>query len=390
MSLECYANRGGTPNLVDQGRAVGSSTSPLSASVYIVMTENMTPREVTMSDAVAIHSEATVIDGLLFHGDGDVGALREANVAAANITVCDYEADFTEACDGIARWLGCVSRGPGQWRLIECVEDIASAAAAGQVGLIMGFQNARPIEDQLDRIDLFHRMGVRVIQLTYNNRNFLGDGCLEPSDGGLSAFGRRAVERMNAVGVAIDLSHVGERTSLMAAEASSRPVLATHTNARALADWPRNKSDDVIRAVAATGGTIGVSIYGPLLWDGKPGRPPQLEDLVRQAEYVAGLVGIEHVSFGTDFYAVGDAMAYGATVDMDSELENPAAAAYAAAFGNDLPGRYPAGCRQLANLGRMTEAFIRSGWSADDVKALLGGNLMRALGDIWSSPASMN
>ncbi len=344
--------------------------------------------EVTMNDAAAVHAEATVIDGLLFHGDGDVGELRQANVAAANITVCDFEADFTEACDAIARWLGCVSRGDGDWRLIERVEDIGAAAAAGQVGLIMGFQNARPIEDQLDRIDLFHRMGVRVIQLTYNDRNFLGDGCLEPSDGGLSALGHRAVERMNALGVAIDLSHVGERTSLMAAEASSRPVLATHMNARALADWPRNKSDEVIRAVAATGGTIGVSLYGPLLWDGRPGRPPQLEDLVRQADHVAGLVGIEHVSFGTDFYAVGDAAAYGAAADMDSELVNPAAAAYAAAFGNELAGRYPAGCQRLADLGRMTEAFIRSGWSTEDVKALLGGNLMRALGDIWSQAAS--
>ena len=338
-----------------------------------------------MGDARAVHSTATVIDGLLFHGDGDVGELRQAGVTAANITVCDFEADFTEACDGIARWLGSVSQNAEGWRLVECVEDIDAAAAAGQVGLIMGFQNARPIEDRLDRIDLFHRMGVRIIQLTYNNRNFLGDGCLEPSDGGLSAFGRLAVERMNALGVAIDLSHVGERTSLMAAEASSRPVLATHTNARALADWPRNKSDEVVRAVAATGGTIGVSLYGPLLWDGRPGRPPQLEDLVRQAGYIADLVGIEHVSFGTDFYAVGDAAAYGAAADMESELANPAAAAYAREFGNELPGRYPAVCRRLGDLGRMTEAFIRAGWLEQDVKALLGGNLVRALGRIWSS-----
>ncbi len=337
-----------------------------------------------MSDAAEVHSEAIVIDGLVFHCDGHAAEFRHANAAAANITVCDFEADFTEACDRIARWLDVVARGEDPWRLIERVEDIHAAAADNQVGLIMGFQNARPIGDQLDRIDLFHRLGVRIIQLTYNNRNFLGDGCLEPANGGLSAFGHHAIERMNELGVAIDLSHVGERTSLMAAEATTRPLLATHANAKALADWPRNKSDDVIRAIAATGGTIGVSIYGPLLWDGSPGRPPGLDDLVRQAEHVAGLVGIEHVSFGTDFYAVRDTAAYCATADMESELTNPAAAAYAAEFGNALPDRYPPDCRRLADLSLITDAFIGSGWSADDVKAFLGGNLLRVFGSIWA------
>jgi membrane dipeptidase len=339
---------------------------------------------ISMSDATAVHSEAVVIDGLVYHCDGHAAEFRQANAAAANITVCDFEADFTEACDRIAKWLDLIARGENRWRLIERVDDIGAAADDGDVGLIMGFQNARPIGDQLDRIDLFHRLGVRIIQLTYNNRNFLGDGCLEPVDGGLSAFGRRAIERMNVLGVAIDLSHVGERTSLMAAEASARPVLATHANAKALADWPRNKSDDVIRAIAATGGTIGVSIYGPLLWNGLPGRPPSLNDLVRQAEYVAGLVGIEHLSFGTDFFSVGDPATYSAVVDMESELTNPAAAAYAAEFGNALPDRYPPDCRRLANLSQITDAFMKSGWSADDVKALLGGNLRRVFGSIWT------
>ena len=93
-------------------------------------------------------------------------------------------------------------------------------------------------DDVLERLDLFHRLGLRVMQLTYNARNFLGDGCLEPDDGGLSGLGARAVARMNQLGIAIDLSHVGERTTLMAIEASTKPVLGTHANAKALADWP--------------------------------------------------------------------------------------------------------------------------------------------------------
>jgi len=337
-----------------------------------------------MNHAATLHADAIVIDGLLYDCDGYAAEFWQGGLTAANITVCDYEADFAEACDRIAWWHRFIGQDGSGWRLIETTDDIRASASDGMAGLIMGFQNARPIGDRLDRIDLFHRLGVRVIQLTYNHRNFLGDGCLEPDNGGLSAFGRRAVERLNAVGIAIDVSHVGERTSIEAAEASARPVLATHTNAKALADWPRNKSDDVIRAVAATGGTIGVSIYGPLLWDGRPDRPPMMDDLVHQAEHVANLVGIGHVSFGTDLFSVADTEAYALTADMESEFANPSAAAYAAAFDNTIRGRYPAACRHVAELDRITEAFVAAGWSDDDVKGLLGGNMLRALDGIWA------
>ena len=219
-----------------------------------------------MIDATRLHSDALVIDGLMYHGDGDTARLRAAGVNAVNITVCGFEADFETTCDQIADWLVILNRPCSGWRLIETVADIDQAQADGDVGLIMGWQNSRPIGDVIERLDLFHRLGMRVMQLTYNTRNYLGDGCLEPDNGGLSVLGYDAVARMNRLGIAIDLSHVGERTTLMAAEASEKPVLATHSNAKALADWPRNKSDEVIRAVAATGGTIGISIYGCLLY----------------------------------------------------------------------------------------------------------------------------
>ncbi len=336
-----------------------------------------------MVDAAALHRDALVIDGLMFHGDGHSAGLRAAGVDAVNITVCDFEADFEAACDGVAVWLGAVAAPGSGWRLIETAADIDAAKSAGEVGLIMGWQNTRPIGDVLERLDLFHRLGLRVMQLTYNARNFLGDGCLEPNDGGLSALGARAVARMNQLGIAIDLSHVGERTTLMAAEASAKPVLVTHANAKALADWPRNKSDAVIRAVAAGGGLIGVSIYGPLLWDGDTSRPCGLGDLVRQAEYVAGIAGIGQLCFGTDLFAVADDEAYGAGLDMTAEFDNPAAEAYARAFDNTMLGRYPADCRGLAALPALTRAFVDAGWAEADIRGLLGGNLRRVLGEIW-------
>jgi membrane dipeptidase len=336
-----------------------------------------------MTDPSELHQDAIVIDGLMFYGDGATTGLNRAGVDAVNITVCDFEADFEVACDGIAGWLGTINRRDSGWRLIETVGDIHQAHGEGQAGLIMGTQNCRPIGDRLERLDLFHRLGLRIMQLTYNTRNYLGDGCLESEDGGLSSLGRQAVGRMNRLGIAIDLSHVGERTTLMATEASTRPVLVTHANAKAIANWPRNKSDDVIRAVAASGGIIGVSIYGPLLWNGDPSRGPNLADFIQHAEYVAEMVGIEHVSFGTDLFAVADEAAYCQDVNMVEEHSNPAAAAYAEAFDDTMMGRYPADCRGLGQLSNMTAALVGAGWDDGHIRGLLGGNLMRALGEIW-------
>ena len=336
-----------------------------------------------MTDTHELHNDAIVIDGLMFYGDGATDGLIGAGVDAVSITVYDFEADFELACDRIAGWRQVLNQPDDKWRLIETVSDIQLAHDDGKAGLIMSSQNCRPISDQCDRFDLFHRLGLRIMQLTYNTRNYLGDGCLESEDGGLSSLGRQAVKRMNDLGIAIDLSHVGERTTLMTAEASAQPVLVTHSNAKAIANWPRNKSDDVIRAVAASGGIIGVSIYGPLLWNGDPTRGPSLADFIQHAEYIADMVGMEHVSFGTDLFAVTDEPAYCKDVNMVEEHSNPAAAVYAQAFDDTMMGRYPADCRGLAELPNLTAALVDAGWPEDDIRGLLGGNLMRALGQIW-------
>ena len=200
-----------------------------------------------------LHDNALIIDALNFHGDGDATVLREAGITAINLTVSHFEADFEQAMDGIARWLDVLRRPKSGWVKVEGAGDIKTAHDTGDVGLIMGWQNLRPIADRLDRLVMLHALGLRIAQLTYNQRNFLGDGCLESEDGGLSALGHDAVRLMNELGMAIDLSHVGQRTSVEAAEASRRPVLATHANARAVTPALRNKSDDAIKAIAATG-----------------------------------------------------------------------------------------------------------------------------------------
>ena len=259
-----------------------------------------------MPTAAEIQKQSLVIDGLSYYSDGYTGDLRAGGVDALNVTIANFEADYAETCDRIAGWLAALKQPRSEWRLIERASDFRKAKQAGQTGLVMGWQNMRPMGDRLDRLELFHRLGVRVMQITYNYRNALGDGCLETEDSGLSVLGRDAVKTMNALGIAIDLSHVGYRTSLDAIELSEKPVLATHANARALTDLVRNKSDDVIRAIAETGGVIGASVYGPMLWDGDVTHRPTVDDFVRHVEYIVDLVGIDHVGFGTDLPAAKD------------------------------------------------------------------------------------
>ena len=339
-------------------------------------------------EAAALHERAFVIDGLNFQCDGSTDALRAGGVDAVNVTVSGLNADFEETCDQIAEWLQRSERPDSEWRIIRQVSDFQAARQAGKIGLIMGWQNMRAIADKLQRLRLFHRLGVRVMQLTYNERNFMGDGCLEPNDGGLSLLGRKAIAEMNALGIAIDLSHVGERACLEAASISTKPVLLTHANAKAVSNVPRNKTDAVIKAVAATGGLIGASVYGPMCWDGDPAHRPSLRDFLRHLDHIVGLVGHDHVALGTDFPAVRDLAAVGSIIQMTLDRYPAAISKYAAAFGNDVRTRYLAECSALSDLPAVTAALLEHGWKPAQIEAFLGGNYLRVLAQIWGAAAA--
>jgi len=327
--------------------------------------------------------DVLIVDGLVFFSDGGVETLRAGGVAAINLTVSHFEADFETSCEQLAGWHARLGQPGSPWRLIESAADITAARDDGKVGLIMGWQNMRPIGDSLDRLAFFHRLGLRIMQPTYNFRNFMGDGCLEPDDGGLSALGGRAVAAMNALGIAIDLSHVGERTARDVVEASEKPVLITHANARAVSDNPRNKSDALIAAVAQSGGTVGVSIYGPMCWDGDPAYPPAIDDFIRHLEHIAGVAGVGHVAIGTDLPAVADLDAVAHITGQTVKRYPAMIGAYAAAFGNDVRNRYLTGCSSHAELVHVVAALEQKGWPEADLRGLLGENLVRALATIW-------
>jgi membrane dipeptidase len=339
--------------------------------------------ENAMAAAASLHDRLLVIDGLIFHSDGDARDLMAGGYAAANVTVKDPIAGFEESFDAMARWLALASRPDSPWRLVERAADIPAAKAEGKVGLIMGWQETKLLGDRVERVAGFHRLGLRACQLTYNEASAVGDGCLEPRNAGLSRFGHAVVEEFNRIGIAIDLSHVGERTSLDAARHSRKPVLLTHANAKAVHDRVRNKSDEVLRAVAATGGLCGASIHGFMNWGSDPAHPPSLEGFVAQVRYLVDLVGIEHVSFGTDFAAVGDPRAADFFLEMSATRYGSGTGDYVRAFGNSLEGRFPAELNNPRHMARKTEALLAAGLSEGAVERIMGRNLLRVLGEIW-------
>ena len=274
--------------------------------------------------------------------------------------------DFRTTMEVVGKWLAIDRARSHKIRLARSVADIRAAKAAGDTAIIIHFQGSDPIEDELDFIDIFHAVGLRVMQVTYNLRNRLGDGCFEPTDAGLSKFGRKAIARMEQLGVVVDLAHAGERTALETAAAATRPFVVTHANARALFDTPRNASDEVIRAVAASGGVVGVCAVPFFL---ARDRRPTLDMLIDHAAYIADLVGAAHVGLGFDF--------------ADEDEEDYVYFGYDERYIPKPPWIFPAGIAGFSEAGNIAGALEARGFSKTEASGILGENFLRVFGAVW-------
>ncbi len=275
--------------------------------------------------------------------------------------------DFRTTMEVVARWLEIDRSHRERIRIARTVADVRAAKAAGEIAIILHFQGADPIEDELDFLNVFHASGLRVMQLTYNSRNRLGDGCFEPTDAGLSKFGRKVIGRMEELGIVVDLAHAGVKTTLEAAEAASRPIVITHANARTLLDTPRNATDAMIRAVAASGGVIGVCAAPFFLIKG--GRAATLDMLIDHASYIADLVGSAHVGLGFDF--------------ADEDEDDFVYFGYDERYIPRPPWIWPTGIAGHAEACNIAPALRARGFSEDDIDGILGENFLRVFRAIW-------
>ncbi|UOQ56694.1 membrane dipeptidase [Leucobacter allii] len=242
-------------------------------------------------------SGAPVIDGLQC-GRYDrelIERMRDGGLRAVTITASFWE-DALETMDVLTGWNDLVREHPDVALIARSGADIDAAVATDRVAIVLGTQNSSLFNDRIGFIEHFWDMGVRIVQLTYNIQNAIGSSCYEPVDTGLSRFGREVVEEMNRVGMIVDLSHVGERTSLEAIEASERPVAINHANARAIYEHARNKGTEVLDALVAHGGVLGVCTYNNIAGDYAATLDGSAELVARHVE----LLGIDHVAYGSD------------------------------------------------------------------------------------------
>lgn len=240
-----------------------------------------------------------VVDGLeLSRWDRETfSELRDGGVTCVHAT-CAFWETAAEALASVGSLLRTLRAHSDLVVPVRSVDDVLAAHAARRVGFLLGFQNASPFEDDLDLVGAFHELGVRVVQLTYNNQNLVGSSCYESRDSGLSRFGRLLVEELNRLGVLVDLSHVGDTTSLETIELSSAPVAVTHSNPRWFHDVARNKPDEVLRACAGRGGVVGACIYPLVLPGGAACSWSAFADMLLR---LIDELGVEHVAVGTDF-----------------------------------------------------------------------------------------
>jgi membrane dipeptidase len=263
---------------------------------------------------------------------------------------------------------------------VRTVADIDEAYRSGRVGLVFGLEAATPIENEIDRLDVLYGLGLRQIGIAYSDANALGSGLGETADGGLTAFGRRAVTRMNKLGLAIDVSHSSDRTALDVCEQSDRPVFMTHAGARAVWDIPRMKPDAVLRAVAETGGVIGMSA-APHTTLSAAHPHHSIESVMDHFRYCVDLVGIEHVAFGPDTL-YGDHVqlhkVFGHLLGISRAVSGPAFEPVAYVDGLENP---------TENFANICGWLVSNGFDDDSVRAVIGGNIYRALQDIWITPS---
>lgn len=352
-------------------------------------------RAATPADSRGSDDGSIVIDGCGGPGDFSTDAdhplsdkvvddARRSGVTAVNLTVGPVGlVSDTAAFEGIVRdiafWSSEAERRADAFRIVRRFADIDEAKASRRMGIVFGLQDGVSFAGDLTRLKVLHQLGIRIIQPTYNRRNLIGDGCLEPADAGLSRLGREAIERMDELKIVVDLSHCGKATTRDAVAASKRPVAFTHTGCAALTDHPRNKSDEALRSLAARGGVAGIYFMPYLRKSGQQ----QAADVIAHLEHAVNVAGEEHVGIGTD----------GSISQVDLTPE------FVAAFRRSVEERRKAGIgapgendevylfapdlnspRRLETLAGLLRA---RGHKTARVEKILGGNFARLFKEVW-------
>jgi membrane dipeptidase len=273
----------------------------------------------------------------------------------------------------VAAWNSFIANHDRHLLRIDSAADLERVKKSGRIGILIGVQNSDHFRTPGD-VELFHGMGQRVSQLTYNTRNLIGNGATERRDDGISDFGVGIIEHMNKVGMAVDVSHCGDKTTLDAFEISKKPVLITHSNCRALVPGhPRCKADEAIRAMARSGGVMGITNVRMFVRDKEP---TTIEHMLDHYDHVAKLAGVEHLGVGSDI----DLDGYDDLPEAElKQLKSGYKSSYAFRDKTDIEG-----VDHPQRMFDLTEGLIRRKYTDAQIEGILGGNFKRVLSQIWT------
>lgn len=296
--------------------------------------------------------------------------MREGGVDAVHVTIA-YHESFREMVLNLERWNRWFEDNADLIFKGTCSDDVREAQQTGRTAIFFGFQNPSPIEDDIGLVEICHQLGVRFMQLTYNNQSLLATGCYEAEDTGLTRMGKQVVAEMNRVGMVVDMSHSADRSTLDAIEHSSRPIAITHANPHWWHAALRNKSDSVLSALSASGGMLGFSIYPHHLKDGSN---CSLESFCVMIEEAAGRYGAENLGIGSDLCqnqpdSVVEWMRVGR---WSKEIDYGEGSASDAGFP-PMPNWF----NDNRDFGNIRDGLLRTSLTDDDVDGIMGGNWLR-------------
>jgi membrane dipeptidase len=340
------------------------------------------------ADAAKIYRDSFVLDGNALAGIGGLlgqsnqdeitKLIRESGVTVVKATLGGAIGNFEMALADIASAQQLMEKRADLFLNVRTVADLDRARKEQKLGVIYSFESPNMLEDKIDRIEMFRGLGVRVMQLTYNRRTPFGVGCLEGDTDGLTELGRKAIAKMNELGVALDLSHSNTKTTADGIDASTKPPLITHAGCRAVYPHPRNKEDRELKAVADKGGVVGIYMLPYITASPKQ---PMLDDYLQHLEHALKICGEDHVGVGSDvpFFTVDDSD----LAEMKKSAEKRKADGIAAP-GEDRPTYIP-DLNTPRKMELIADALLKRGHKNGVVEKILGNNFKRVFGEIWTA-----
>lgn len=330
--------------------------------------------------AQRLSNEALIIDALAgyivapepppVNGRSYLDRLVDSKIRVVNMTISAHADDFEAALECMFHHFNLFQVAADRLIHIKRVDDIERAHREKKVGVMFGFQSPTPVDRHVNRWTILQQLGLRTCSLAYNEPNIFAHGCLDPRNGGLSYYGIQAVNQMNRLGIVVDLSHVGERSSLEAIELSTKPCIFSHSNAKAIAPSKRNITDEQAKLIASKGGVIGLSPHA-FLSAKKSGERPSLDDYLDHFDYFAKLVGTDHIGIGSDVFESYTKFSW----------ETSTKLLYNSPWNYETVSN--SGYNKIEHIHDVIAGLVARGFSDTDIEKILGGNFMRIFKQVW-------